>query len=101
MYEKIKDYMLLQLPKEGCGLILDGKFIPCRNDSEKENEFIINKEDYIKASLKGKITAIVHSHNNEDNEKLAFSDHDITASNYLKIPYILVGVPNWDIITHG
>lgn len=54
-------------PEEGCGLLLNKKgkieWMPCKNTSDTpEESFHIDASDYIKASLKGDIYAIVHSH---------------------------------------
>ena len=56
-----------QDPDESCGLLLNirGKerYYPCRNLSAQSDEyFILDPEDYIKASNTGDITAIIHSH---------------------------------------
>lgn len=54
-------------PQESCGFVVlmgnEKVFIPCENMAEdKENHFEITPEDYINASEKGEIVALVHSH---------------------------------------
>ena len=54
-------------PKESCGLLINLKgklrYYPCRNLSLTEHQcFIIDPEDYVKATNIGDITAVVHSH---------------------------------------
>lgn len=60
-----------QYPKESCGLIVDGRYVPCRNDApdkandpqnNSENHFILNREDYRVALESGEVQAVIHSH---------------------------------------
>ena len=89
--ESIKRHALNEVPKECCGLIIEDKgaeqIYPCRNSSEKPaKHFSINPSDYVKASVRGKIKAVYHSHNSE-NEK--FSVNDMFNSRAHKLNYIL------------
>lgn len=57
--KNMKSYMLEQYPKEGCGFIVDGKFVPCKNTAkEPELDFRIDEQDYLKYKVEG----VVHSH---------------------------------------
>lgn len=50
-------------PRESCGLIVDGRYFPCRNESSIPGEqFVINKNDYNDAIDHGEIEAVIHSH---------------------------------------
>ena len=54
-------------PKESVGLLLNvrGKerYYPCRNLSMTAHQcFILDPEDYVKATNIGEVTAVVHSH---------------------------------------
>ena len=64
--DNIFEHFNSEYPKEACGLIgvFKGKtkWFPCRNTSEQDLSFIIDKEDYLAASLKSDIIAVVHSH---------------------------------------
>jgi proteasome lid subunit RPN8/RPN11 len=52
-------------PKESCGFVVNGKYLPCRNIAENPlTEFIIEPKDYLSALDAGEIEAIVHSHTN-------------------------------------
>ncbi len=56
-----------QDPKESCGLLLNirGKerYYPCKNLAETSYQsFILDPIDYVKASKKGEIIGVVHSH---------------------------------------
>ena len=63
-----EDHAKQEAPKEACGLVYIGKdgqqrYLPCRNLCENpEDHFILDPRDYLKASLLGKIVAVVHSH---------------------------------------
>lgn len=103
MLEEIYDYMEKHAPREACGVIVINKgesaWVPCRNDSLKDDEFILNKYDYIQAHLNNEeVVAVVHSHINQEDLKL--SEHDRKASNFLKIPYWVIGIPQRECIIH-
>ena len=56
-----------QDPKESCGLLLNirGKerYYPCKNLAETSYQsFILDPTDYVKATKKGEIIGVVHSH---------------------------------------
>jgi len=83
-----------EYPREGCGIVLNKRgtleYVPCENVAEGDEEFKISAQDYIRASLKGDIHAIVHSHPDGSCEP---SEADINASNFLGIPYWIYSVP--------
>ena len=67
LHNEIIKYSKSKEPQESCGFIVlvghEKVFIPCENASEdKENHFEISPEDYIVASEKGEVLALVHSH---------------------------------------
>ena len=52
-----------QEPKESCGVVVAGRYCPCRNiASDPEQDFVLSPVDYARAALSGKIEAIVHWH---------------------------------------
>ena len=51
-----------EYPRECCGLIVGGNYIPCINQSTLDSQFAISPQDYVAASEQGEIVAIVHSH---------------------------------------
>tara|TARA_R100000353_G_scaffold133146_3_gene94382 strand:- start:615 stop:1316 length:702 start_codon:yes stop_codon:yes gene_type:complete len=65
--EEALDHAKLEDPRESCGLLINlkgkEKYYPCRNLSMTDHQcFIIDPEDYIKATNLGDVTAVVHSH---------------------------------------
>ena len=67
LHNEIITYSKSKEPQESCGFVVlvgsEKIFIPCENASEdKENHFEISPEDYIAASEKGEVLALVHSH---------------------------------------
>ena len=81
-----------QDPEESCGLLLNIKgkqrYYPCRNLSAQLDEyFILDPEDYIKASNLGDITAIIHSH--PDTPPVA-SQADKMSCEQSKLPWYIV-----------
>tara|TARA_A100001201_G_scaffold143107_1_gene143381 strand:- start:3917 stop:4681 length:765 start_codon:yes stop_codon:yes gene_type:complete len=90
---EIRKHALQNVEEECCGVIyettgdFDLQIFPCRNSAEnKKSFFSVNPEDYLKASLKGKIKAIYHSHITENEE---FSLGDKENSQKHKLDYIL------------
>src|SRR5690606_38497151 len=52
-----------EYPRESCGLIVDGKYWPCRNAATTPSEhFVIDPADYKAAMRERKIHAVIHSH---------------------------------------
>lgn len=52
-----------ELPRESCGLVVDGKYWPCRNVAEDPcADFVLDPRDYLMATLSGMIEAVIHSH---------------------------------------
>ena len=50
-------------PKESCGLVVNGKYWPCRNIADDPaSDFVIDPRDYAVAAMYGSVEAIVHSH---------------------------------------
>jgi len=87
----IKEHALREKPKECCGLLIENEneeeVHPCKNSSEKPSlHFSIRPHDYAFASKRGKIKAVYHSHNS-DNEK--FSVNDMFNSRSHCVDYIL------------
>lgn len=63
---EIKNHALDISPKECCGLIIleneEVKVIKCENIAKEANcRFVIKPEDYLKASIRGKVLAFYHS----------------------------------------
>ena len=100
--KKIIESFLDTYPEEGCGLIINkrGKlvWVPCENAADnKEEDFKIPAEDYIKASLSGDIHAIVHSHPDASAE---LSEADKKMSDFLGIPFIVFSVPDLEKVEY-
>ena len=56
-------HALEHAPREACGVVVDGRYWPCRNIAEDpEQDFVIDPRDYAVAALYGTVEAIVHSH---------------------------------------
>ena len=79
-------------PKESVGLLLNvrGKerYYPCRNLSMTAHQcFILDPEDYVKATNIGEVTAVVHSHPTTPPEA---SQADKVACEQSKLPWYIV-----------
>ena len=92
LHNEIISYSKSKEPQESCGFVVlvgDEKvFIPCENVSEdKENHFEIAPEDYISASEKGEIVALVHSHPQGESK---LSQSDLQTQLYSQLDFWLV-----------
>lgn len=85
LHKKIAELCLEAAPYEACGVVVNGKPIPCRNASDKpEVSFVISAEDF----LKYRPNTIFHSH---PEGKEGFSDHDLAvAANMELTSYVYV-----------
>ena len=81
-------------PNECCGFIIDGKIMPCKNASQLPKDyFTIGAKDYAKASKRGEIEAIYHSHINGTR---GFSRPDIASCKQSNLPWVLFHLPSGD-----
>lgn len=98
------DYAVSAYPLEACGLIVQNQsgyeFVAIKNihDSPRDN-FAISSNDYARASIRGEITAVFHSHVDASiyNGKLDFSEADRVACEHLGLPWVLVSLPSQEI----
>ena len=92
--EEILDHFKKEYPREGCGVIgvVKGKsqWFPCKNVAEEDDHFIMDSSDYVRASLKSDIIAIVHSHPDESEEP---SEADIKMCNTLNVDSYIFSWP--------
>ena len=52
-------------PQESCGVIVDGRYIRCKNIADDPTlDFVMDPAEYKAALMKGKVEAVVHSHPN-------------------------------------
>ena len=92
----IKRHALSDSPNECCGLIVEESLdslsaMKCRNVAQNPlHNFSIDPQDYLKASIKGKIKGTYHSHL----EKQNFSATDKMNSMAHKMKYILYTIKN-------
>ena len=85
-----------EYPKESVGLVVDDKYIPCRNiANDPENTFVISPVDYAHAMFVGTIEAVVHSHP----QGTPVSEHDRKACKQTKIPWHVYSVPDQQWLT--
>jgi hypothetical protein len=90
-------YLLNSCSIEACGVVVKDQFFSCRNISETpEKSFALHPKDYVRARMKGKITAIIHSHPKGGGA----SNVDIESCNHAKVPFYIFSIPDrqWLII---
>ena len=51
-----------EYPREACGVIVNGEYVPCTNISPDNAQFEIDPMNIVGASKEGEIKAYVHSH---------------------------------------
>jgi len=58
-------HALEQYPKESCGLVVAGAYVPCINyATDPMNDFIIAPAAYLRAEQNGGVEGVIHSHPN-------------------------------------
>ncbi len=94
--EVIRQQALRESPKECCGVFYIPEetmvpvAMPCQNiDEDPINFFTVSPNDYLTASLKGKIGAYYHSHLESD----TFSDFDRLVAEKFKLGCIMYHLP--------
>jgi len=96
--EKIKSHALEDVSKECCGLVVGKKVFRCRNYSEKPaRHFNISPYEYLKASRKGTIKAVYHSH---VSGKPSFSVYDRQASHNHNLKFLMYHNPTGGFFTY-
>lgn len=78
-------------PDECCGVIVDKKYIPCRNISENKDQFEIHYEDLAAAEDLGEIQAYVHSH---PNASARASEIDLIQIELHEKPWVICAYPD-------
>lgn len=101
--ESILQHTIKEYPKEMCGVIAGGVFIPITNIStsyggDDEESFVMCPKEYSKVEDSFKIDAIVHSH---PDWKATPSLYDKARCNQGDIPWVIMSYPDIDLtITH-
>lgn len=90
--QQIREIAFKNKNVESCGLIIgEQEVYPCRNIAEdKKHRFKIHPQDYLRASLKGKITGCFHTHVGDQAD---FSMLDRVNSMNQKLNFILYHLP--------
>lgn len=56
-------HAVAEYPKESCGVVVNGKYVACRNVHDTPaTDFKMHTDDYFNASENGDIQAVIHSH---------------------------------------
>jgi len=86
-------HALAEYPREAVGLVVSvrGKpsYVPCRNQSEEPDHFILHPEDYAAAEDMGDIITVVHSHPDAGPEP---SLHDVASHAASRMTWWIVGL---------
>ena len=85
-----KKHALAEAPKEACGVLVNDSYFPCNNIADQpDNDFVLDPKDYLKARMKGKIQAVIHSH--PKGGKASQADHK--ACSQLRLPWHIYLIP--------
>lgn len=77
-------------PLESCGLIINRQYVPCNNIASREEDFVIDPRDLVKAEALGKVQAIVHSHPDGTCQPSLVDNQNIDKHG---VPWVIVGYP--------
>lgn len=78
-------------PREACGLLVDGRFLPCRNTARGTDHFAMDARDYARCEELGRIEAVFHSHPNASANPSAA---DRVACEQTGLPWHILGLPS-------
>jgi cell wall-associated NlpC family hydrolase len=88
--EDAKRHALQEYPKESCGIVVDGKYIPCTNISNNPTvAFQIKPDDYY-LYLEDRIECVIHSHDNYAHA----SKQDMIDQEKLGVPFGIINIHN-------
>lgn len=89
--EAFKAHAAAEYPREACGLLVDGVYVPCDNIASTPSEhFVLAPASYLAASRLGKIEAVCHTHPNNTCEP---SEADLSACEATKLPWYILSWP--------
>jgi len=98
MIQEILEHFTKEYPKEGCGVLVEKnykvKWIPCTNVANKDEDFVIDPQEYINVIKKYKIVGIVHSH---PDLPCTASENDKKHCDFVGIPYYIFSYPSMDL----
>lgn len=95
--QAIQQHAASEYPNECCGVIVNDKYIACRNTSSERDAFVIHFEDLANAEDLGEIKAYVHSH--PDGTTVA-SDLDLHQIELHKKPWVICAYPEIDFAVY-
>lgn len=84
-------------PKECCGVIVNGEYIPCANVSPNDNQFEIDVIDIVGAEKEGKIQAYVHSHSGFGEASTKPSQLDMLQMGLHGLPWVIANGVDVDL----
>lgn len=90
LIDEIKEHARRDYPRESCGMIVDNKYIPVENVSNRPlDSFAMPKNIVSEAVISGKLEAIVHSHPDADAEPTSV---DMESQMRMAIPFGVLSV---------
>lgn len=92
--KEVINHAKAEQPREACGLliVIKGriKYFRCENLAQRNNEFLLNPDDYARFEEKGEVVAIVHSHCNEPETPSEADKYGCEASG---LTWFIVSIP--------
>lgn len=84
-------------PKECCGVIVNGDYIPCTNVAVDDAQFEIDVMDLVGAEKEGKIQAYVHSHSGFGEASTKPSQPDMIQMGLHGLPWVIANGVDVDL----
>lgn len=97
LLEQMRAHAARDFPREACGLVVGGAYLPCRNLAQSQAHFIMAPEDIAAAEGRGPIEAVVHSHPNAAPEP---SEADRVMMERWGVPWFIVNWPTGEVREH-
>lgn len=87
-----------EYPKEACGLLVDGVYVPVKNSAEDPlKHFVISAEDYADAEDSGLVQMIIHSHPDQNSRASETDKRSCEASG---LPWLIISVVEGKYVDH-
>lgn len=97
-FRKAVEHAQSEYPKEACGLLVDGVYVPMINRAEDPlRHFAISPEDFADAEDSGTVQMIIHSHPDQNSQPSGMDRKSCEASG---LPWVIISVVEGKYASH-
>ena len=97
-FRKAVEHAQSEYPKEACGLLVDGVYVPMINRAEDPlKNFAISAEDFADAEDSGQVQMVIHSH---PDQNCRASENDLRSCEASGLPWMIISVVEGEYADH-